>query len=282
MRGKTAFKCQLNQGPRRNKKRSVMNSDRCKPFSNLLGSAFFAAFALTLGTTFAVAQQGQPVPKTTVSKAAPTARAAAPAAAPAGAPAAGAEPGQANGSEWVKLCKKNEQTGNRQLCLVKYEGVDPNTGMMLVTAAVRVVEGEDKQTLMVGVTTADSLVMPAGVQIKIDDTDPVALKYTICGSMNCQAQMDLTKETFDKMRKGKQIIVAAINVQGKTMAFLVPLNGFGKAYDGPPADNAKYEEAKRQMAEKLRQRQIGLANKVADQKKAQGAEQPQAGAPAQP
>jgi hypothetical protein len=53
----------------------------------------------------------------------------------------------------------------------------------------------------------------------------------------------------------------------------VPLIGFGKAYDGPPADNAKYEEAQRQMMETIRQRQIEL------QKKVQGAEQPQAGAP---
>jgi hypothetical protein len=100
--------------------------------------------------------------------------------------------------------------------------------------------------------------------------------------MICQAQMDLTNETFDKMRKGKQMTVAAMNMQQKTMGFPVPLNGFAKAYDGPPVDNAKYEEAKRQMVEKLRQRQIELANKVADQKKAQGAEQPQAGTPAQP
>jgi invasion protein IalB len=242
-----------------------------------MGSWNLLALTFALSTSLAVAQQGQSVPKNTVSKAAPAARAAAPAAAPVGAPAAGAEPGQANGSAWVKLCKKTEQTGNKQLCLVQYEGIAPNTGMVLVTAAVRVVEGEDKQTLMVGVTTADSLVIPAGAQIKIDDSDPVALKYIVCGSMSCQSQMDLTKETFDKMRKGKQMVVAAINVQGKTMGFLVPLNGFGKAYDGPPIDNAKYEEAKRQMAEKLRQRQIE-ANKIAAQQKAQGTQQPQAGA----
>ena len=61
--------------------------------------------------------------------------------------------------------------------------------------------------------------------------------------------MELTKEIFDKMRKGKQMIVAAMNMQQKTMGFQVPLIGFGKAYDGPPADNAKYEEAQRQMME---------------------------------
>jgi hypothetical protein len=69
-----------------------------------------------------------------------------------------------------------------------------------------------------------------------------------------------------------------MNMQQKAMAFPVPLTGFSKTFDGPPADNAKYEEAQRQMMETIRQRQIDLANKVADQKKVQGAEQPQAGA----
>ena len=88
-------------------------------------------------------------------------------------------------------------------------------------------------------------------------------------------------EILGGLRKGKQMIVAAVNVQQKTIGLKVPLTGFGKAYNGPPADNAKYEEAQRQMMETIRQRQIDLANKVADQKKVQGAEQPQAGAPPQ-
>jgi hypothetical protein len=84
----------------------------------------------------------------------------------------------------------------------------------------------------------------------------------------------VTKGIFDKMRKGKQIIVAAMNMQQKSMGFPVPLTGFGKAFDGPPVDNAKYEEARRQMMEQSRQRQIELARRAA--------EKPQAGAPPQP
>jgi len=237
-----------------------------------MGSWNLLTLAFALGTSLAVAQEGQPTPTTKAPKAATAAPAAARAA---GVPAAGAEAvAQADESAWVKLCTKNEQTGNKQLCLVRHEGLDPNTGTVLATAAVRSIEGEDKQNLLVGVTTAYSLVIPVGVQIKIDDSEPIALQYAVCSSTDCQAQMELTKEIFDKMRNGKQIIVAVMNMQQKTMGFSVPLTGFGKAYDGPPADNAKYEEARRQMMEKSRQRQIELANKVAEQKKEQGAEQP--------
>ena len=251
-----------------------MNSsmDRWNTFRRLAGPAFFAACALALGTTLAVAQE------TTAPKQVP----AAPAAAPAAPAAPGAGPA-AEESAWVKLCLKNEQTANKQVCLVNHEGLEPNTGMVLVAAAVRSIEGEDKQHLLVRLPTAYSLVIPAGVQIKIDDGEPISLQYAVCFPTSCQVQMELSKEMFEKMRKGKQMVVAAMNMQQKAMAFPVPLTGFGKTFDGPPVDNAKYEEARRLMMEKFRQRQIELANKAAEaqQKKEQGGGQAQAegGAP---
>ena len=168
-----------------------------------MGSWNVLVLAFSLFTSLAVAKEGQQVPKTTPA-------ATTPGALPAGPPAAGVGAAQGKGSAWVKLCSKNEQTGNKQLCLVKYEELDPNTGL-------------------------------------------------------------------------RQIIVAAMNMQQKAMAFPVPLTGFGKTFDGPPVDNAKYEEARRLMMEKFRQRQIELANKAAEaqQKKEQGGGQAQAegGAP---
>lgn len=240
------------------------------------------AGALTLGLAMpaALAQQVQPK-----SSAAPKSQPAAPAAAPAGTSPVAGTAGEASAGEpedaWVKLCMKSEQTQNKEICLTNHEGLEPNTGMVLIAAAVRKVEGEDKQQLLVRVPTAYALVIPAGVQIKIDDGQPIQLQYTICFPTSCQVQLELTKEMFDNMRKGKQMVVAAMNMQQKAMAFPVPLTGFSKTFDGPPADNAKYEEAQRQMMETIRQRQIDLANKVADQKKVQGAEQPQVGAPPQ-
>ncbi len=164
---------------------------------------------------------------------------------------------------WVKLCMKSEQTQNKEICLINHEGLEPNTGMVLIAAAVRKVEGEEKQQLLVRVPTAYALVMPAGVQIKIDEQQPIQLQYTICFPTSCQVQLELTKEMFDSMRKGKQMVVAAMNIQQKTMGFPVPLTGFAKAYDGAPVDSVKYEESRRQLMEMFRKRQADLAAKAA-------------------
>ena len=226
------------------------------------------ALALGMAAPLAVAQQGPPPaqPKST----------AAPKSSAGQAPVAAAAGDAPQGDAWVKLCMNNEQTANKEICLINHEGLEPNTGMVLIAAAVRKAEGEEKQQLLVRVPTAYALVIPAGVQLKIDEGKPIQLQYSICFPTSCQVQMELTKEVFDSMRKGKQMVVAAMNIQQKTMGFPVPLTGFGKAYDGPPVDNAKYEESRRQLMEVFRKRQAELAAKAAQAEQQKGA----AGTPA--
>ena len=65
--------------------------------------------------------------------------------------------------------------------------------------------------------------MPTGVQIKIDEGEPIQLQYSVCLPTNCQVQMELSKDMSDKMRTGRQMFVAALNGQQKTMAFPIPL-----------------------------------------------------------
>jgi invasion protein IalB len=222
-----------------------------------------AALALSLVAPEAIAQQAPPAGQVQP-KSSPIAKTPPAAGGPA-ANVAGAGPIDATPSEdaWVKLCMKSEQTQNKEICLVNHEGLEPNTGMVLIAAAVRKVEGEEKQQLLVRVPTAYALVMPAGVQIKIDEQEPIQLQYTICFPTSCQVQLELTKELFDSMRKGKQMVVAAMNIQQKTMGFPVPLTGFAKAYDGSPVDSVKYEESRRQLMEMFRKRQADLAAKAA-------------------
>jgi invasion protein IalB len=244
--------------------------------ARLVRCAGAGALAIVLAMPMATAQDA--VPKSSAApKGAPAAGA--PAAAPGAAPAAA--PATATEDAWVKLCMKSEQTQNKEICLINHEGLEPNTGMVLIAAAVRKVEGEETQQLLVRVPTAYALVIPAGVQIKIDEAQPIQLQYAICFPTSCQVQIELTKEMMDQMRKGKQMVVAAMNIQQKTMGFPVPLTGFAKAYDGPPVDSVKYEESRRQLMEMFKKRQAELAAKAAQAEQKKEAEQTGA-APAAP
>ena len=242
--------------------------------ARLLVCAGAGALVLALSEPSAVAQQqapaaGQAQPK---SSAAPKAQA--------GAPTAAAPAGAGTDDAWVKLCMRNEQTQNKEICLINHEGLEPNTGMVLIAAAVRKVEGEATQQLLIRVPTAYALVIPAGVEVKIDEEQPIKLQYAICFPTSCQVQMEVTKELMDSMRKGKQMVVAAMNIQQKTMGFPVPLNGFSKAYEGPPVDSVKYEESRRQLMEMFRKRQQELAAKAAEAEQNKQGGQPAGQAPA--
>ena len=76
--------------------------------------------------------------------------------------------------------------------------------------------------------------VPAGVEIKVDEGKPIQLQYSVCLPTNCQVQQVLSKEMVDQMRAGQRMFVAAVNAQQKTMAFPIPLKGFAKTFDGAP------------------------------------------------
>ena len=230
----------------------------------------------------------------------------APAAAAAPAPAAGAVAGtagdvaaaagsDANKSAWVKLCEKapivkKDKDGKdvkeeKELCLTHHERLDGNTGMVLVSAAIRKVEGQDKQSLMVMVPLG--MAIPPGIRAaiytkeqwaaaakneKVDDKalKPIELKYSLCHPAGCTAETEATKEIIDQMKAGGGIMVLAMNAGAQPIGFPVPLDGFTEAESGAPIDNKKYAEARGALMKSIRENQKKMAEQArTDQSKAQ-------------
>ena len=243
-------------------------------------TALMLAVGVGLSANPAAAQDKKAAP------AAPAAGKAAPAAAGKAAPAPAAAAGGDNKeqSAWVKLCEKApslaEPKKELNVCLTHHERLDGNTGMVLVSAAIRQVEGQDKEALMVMVPLG--MALPPGVQVKVDEKEPVKLQFTLCHAAGCTAEGEASKAVIDQMKTGKQVVVAAINLAGKAIGFPVPLTGFDKAYAGAPVDNEKYKEARKRLMSAIRERQIEMAKKAKDEaaaKQAGGAAAP-AAAPA--
>ncbi len=182
--------------------------------------------------------------------------------------AAGAKKGaKKQNVAWVKLCEKvqvNKKGDKKQICITHHERLDGNTGMVLVSAAVRKVEGAKRESFMVMVPLG--MALPPGVLVKIDDDKkPIKLKYAICHAGGCTAETPLTPEILAKLRKGKQMMVAAFNVLGQPIGFPVPLTGFAKAYAGKPVDMKKYAEARRKLMTFIRKRQIARMQKAREE-----------------
>jgi len=256
----------------------------------LRGVSVAAGLSLTaalIGGTGAVAQQKKEAPK----------------AAPAAQPAA-----QQPQSMWVKLCEKapvmlknkegKDVREEKQLCLTHHERLDGNTGMVLVSAAVRQVEGVDKAHLMVMVPLG--MAIQPGLKAalytkelwekveknekpaeKTDDskTPTINLKFSLCHPAGCTAELELTKEIMDGLRKNAGLVVYAINSNGQIIGFPVPLTGFGGALDGAPIDNTVYTEGRKALMKQLAERQQAI---IEEYKKQQAAKQAAPAAPAAP
>lgn len=210
---------------------------------------------------------------------------------PAAAPAAAA-PAEKQ-SAWVKLCetarmnKKDAQGKDvpeeKKICLTHHERLDGNTGMVLVSAAIREVDGQDKKSLMVMVPLG--MAIPPGVRAavytpdqwakaakneKIDEATlkPINLKYSLCHPAGCTAEIEAEAAFIDQMKAGGGIMILALNAAAQPIGFPVPLDGFSAAFTGPPIDNEKYSKARGELMSQIRQRQAQMVEKMKEEQKA--------------
>ncbi len=201
---------------------------------------------------------------------------------PAQQPQAGAAPGGgAQESSWVKLCqqqKAKEQKVN--VCLTHHERLHPNTGLPLISAAIREIEGEP-QKIMMFMVPLGRLLKP-GLIMQVDDKEPLKIGYNYCTSIGCVAQAPVTDEIIEAFKKGGTLTIKTIDVGQKRVGFQVSLGGFTRALEGPSIDPKAYAQARKEMFEMIRARQVELAKKAAEAAKNKGASQPGAQPGAQP
>lgn len=196
------------------------------------------------------------------------------------APAAGAAAAADKKSAWVKLCEKapfnhKDKDGKdvkeeKNICLTHHERLDGNTGMVMVSAAIREIEGGDKKSLMVMVPLG--MALPPGLRAavyskeqwaqaakneKIDEKSlkPVALRFSLCHAAGCTAEAEATADIIEQLKTGGGLMVIAMNAGAQPIGFPVPLDGFTEAYTGKPVDNKEYAKARGQLMAQIRQRQ---------------------------
>lgn len=227
--------------------------------------AGIAALMLAAGIGFAAA------PALAQAPAKPAAPAAKPAA---GAPAAEAEKDR---NYWVKLCdvahtaadpKKDGAADAKKdikVCVTHHEQIHTQTGMVLVSVAIRQIEGQ-KDVVMIMVPLGMQL--RPGVLMKFDEGEPVTLPYTFCAALGCYAEIDTTPEIITKMKTAKQITVGFMSPDGKLVPMPVPLNGFEKTFTGEPADSKQYMEERKRMMLAIREKQMEAFKKAKEEAEA--------------
>jgi invasion protein IalB len=154
-------------------------------------------------------------------------------------------------SPWAKFCNKAPDPNAKQVC---FTGRDARTetGVPVVAAALIEPDGEPKKILRV--TLPSPLQLQYGTRIVVDQDQPLTSPFFTCFANGCMADYEGTPDLIVKLKKGKQLQVQAININGAQISFPVPLTEFAKANEGPPSDPKKYEEEQQKLQQELQKR----------------------------
>lgn len=201
-----------------------------------------AAAALMVAPAMAQNQPAKPAP----GKPAAPAGAAAPAAPDANASTTPAISGPQ--PDWVKLCSNDPQT-KKDICQTSRD-LRAETGQTLASVALREEKGGKRMLIL---AIPPGMQIQPGVRVVIDQQQPVMGRYSVCFPNVCLVELEATEALVNNMKKGTTLNLQALSVQARGVVFPIGLNGFGKAYDGPPLDpkvvQADQEKLRKQLEE---------------------------------
>lgn len=186
----------------------------------------------------------------------PAARPAAPA--PAGAPPAG-QPGGAvtvnlkvdPSQEWTKVCGE-DQGAKKEVCYTTRDFLEATSNQPILAAAIYDIKGDTKR--FVRMLLPLTFMIQPGVRFSVDGGTPVPGKFQICFPNGCFAEAEVQQGFIDQLKKGTNLNIQAQNQMGGEVSFLMPLTGFGKAFDGAPIDPKKLEEQRKQLEDELKKK----------------------------
>ena len=166
-------------------------------------------------------------------------------------------------SDWTKVCGK-DQSANKEVCYTTRDFGTQADQPPVLAVAVYDVKGEESK--IVRFLMPIGLMLRPGFRFTVDKGATMEGSYEICFPNGCFAESKVKQATVDSMKKGTALHVQVRNGVGAEVAFNVPLDGFGKAFDGPAIDPKVLEEQQKKLQEQLQKKAEEERKKLEAQK----------------
>ncbi len=204
----------------------------------------YGAAALGLCFAFASAESFAQTPRPTQKPAAQ---------APAAPPAAASNRVELKPSqpEWTKVCGKDPQAG-KEICYTTRDFGQAAEQQPVLAVAVYDVKGDAQR--IVRLLLPVGLLLRPGFRFSIDKGAALEGAYEICFPNGCFAESRLDGKQLEVMKRGTALNINVKNQANAEVVFVVPLEGFGKAFDGPAVDPKVLEEQQKALQAELQKR----------------------------
>jgi len=136
-------------------------------------------------------------------------------------------------SDWTRLCFRGVQGADtKMVCRTSING-RWDTGQ--IALKVDLIEREDAAVTRLQIFVPPGSLLQPGMKLTVDKNSSMNIPYTICVANGCVAASVADASFVRALESGRMLSLEGVNANVVTAITLLPLDGFAKAHQGPPA-----------------------------------------------
>ena len=133
--------------------------------------------------------------------------------------------------DWQVRCETPAGARNEQCAIVQNVAAEDRPSITLVIMVFKTADGKSR---LLRVIAPLGVLLPAGLGLKIDQTDVGRAGFVRCLTTGCVADIVMEDSLMDQFRKGQTATFILFQTPEEGIGIPVALNGFGPGFDALP------------------------------------------------
>jgi invasion protein IalB len=133
--------------------------------------------------------------------------------------------------DWQLRCETPAGAKNEQCALVQSVAAEDRPNVTLLVIILKTADGKSR---LLRVVAPLGVLLPAGLGLKIDQTDVGRAGFVRCLTTGCVAEVVMEDALLDQLRKGQTATFIVFQTPEEGIGIPVSLNGFGPGFAGLP------------------------------------------------
>ena len=133
--------------------------------------------------------------------------------------------------DWQVRCETPAGARNEQCAIVQNVAAEDRPSITLVIMVFKTADGKSR---LLRVIAPLGVLLPAGLGLKIDQTDVGRAGFVRCLTTGCVADIVMEDSLMDQFRKGQTATFILFQTPEEGIGIPVALNGFGPGFEALP------------------------------------------------